>query len=210
MWIWGQHSGQSVDTCEVTHTALLVLIFWENLMRSSDRTALPQEMFTSFCLMTFRIGWGCPTNREAVQITIPTNPIHCFVALIQYSKYLLLYHLILRKVCHHSKSSNDWIIIKKFLQCFSIKTTRADLVRELDDVLRQDNLTSSVKSNILVINVTIKLLHREIWRFIFSLYVKKRYSCNQCYYQATQKVNLKTHIQSVHKKIKYQSINWTD
>ena len=88
--------------------------------------------------------------------------------------------------------------------------TGADLVRELDDVLRQDNLTSSVKSNILVINVTIKLLHREIWRFIFSLYVKKRYSCNQCYYQATQKVNLKTHIQSVHKKIKYQSINWTD
>ena len=174
MRIWGQHSGQSVDTCEVTHTALLVLILWENLMRSSDRTALPQEMFTSFCLMTFRIGWGCPTNREAVQITIPTNPIHCFVALIQYSKYLLLYHLILRKVCHHSKSSNDWIIIKKFLQCFSIKTTRADLVRELDDVLRQDNLTSSVKSNILVINVTIKLLHREIWRFIFSLYVKKK------------------------------------
>ena len=35
-------------------------------------------------------------------------------------------------------------------------------MRELDDVLRQDNLTSSVKSNILVINVTIKLLHREI------------------------------------------------
>ena len=34
-------------------------------------------------------------------------------------------------------------------------------------------LASRVKSNILVINVTIKLLHREIWRFIFSLYMKK-------------------------------------
>ena len=34
-------------------------------------------------------------------------------------------------------------------------------------------LASRDKSNILVINVTIKLLHREIWRFIFSLYMKK-------------------------------------
>ena len=34
-------------------------------------------------------------------------------------------------------------------------------------------LASRVKSNILIIIVTIKLLHREIWRFIFSLYMKK-------------------------------------
>ena len=34
-------------------------------------------------------------------------------------------------------------------------------------------LASRVKTNILVINVTIKLLLREIFRFIFSLYMKK-------------------------------------
>ena len=66
-------------------------------------------------------------------------------------------------------------------------------------------LASRVKSNILIIIVTIKLLHREIWRFICSLYIheKIKYSCNPSVYQATHTGDLKTHIQSVHEKIKY-------
>ena len=60
------------------------------------------------------------------------------------------------------------------------------------------------KSNILVISVIYQSATlRSLKTHIESVHEKIKYSCNQCDYQATQKGNLKTHIETVHEKVKY-------
>ena len=81
-----------------------------------------------------------------------------------------------------------------------------------DMIVKQGHLKIHIESvqakveYIYVICVNIKLQHREFWRLIMNQSMKMSSTCNLCEYKRKQQGHLNTHIESVHKKVRYHCI----